>query len=161
MRIFACSLAVGVLTTVALTGCGGGGTSTSETPKPATATTAPAAASTTAPAPAAGTTPSTPPTTAAGAKGEGGDEDIAAPLLAWADSDTDEGKAPLTIQFKADVEGGTPPHSYVWKFGDGTPDSTEENPKHVYQKPGKYRADLEVKDSAGDSDSDYLEIDAQ
>jgi PKD repeat protein len=161
MRIFACSLAVGVLTTVALTGCGGGGTPTSETPKPATATTAPAAAPTTAPAPAAGTTPSTPPTTAAGAKGEGGDEDIAAPLLAWADSDTDEGKAPLTIQFKADVEGGTPPHSYVWKFGDGTPDSTEENPKHVYQKPGKYRADLEVKDSAGDSDSDYLEIDAQ
>ena len=144
MRILACSLAVGVLTTVALTGCGGGGTSTSETPKPATATTAPAAA----------------PTTAAGAK-EGGDEDLAAPLLAWADSDTDEGKAPLTIQFKADVEGGTPPLSYVWKFGDGTPDSTEANPKHVYQKPGKYRADLEVKDSAGDSDSDYLEIDAQ
>ena len=82
-------------------------------------------------------------------------------MLAWADSDTDEGKAPLTVQFKADVEGGTPPLSYVWKFGDGTPDSTEANPKHVYQKAGKYRADLEVKDSAGDSDSDYLEIDAQ
>ena len=162
MRILACSLAVGLLATVALTGCGGGGTSTSET-KPATATTAPAAAPTTAPAPAAGTTAATPPTTAAGAKEgkEGGDEDLAAPLLAWADSDTDEGKAPLTIQFKADVEGGTPPLSYVWKFGDGTPDSTEANPKHVYQKPGKYRADLEVKDSAGDSDSDYLEIDAQ
>jgi PKD repeat protein len=159
MRILACSLAVGVLATVALTACGGGGTSTSET-KPATATTAPAAAPTTAPAPAAGTTAATPPTTAAGAK-EGGDEDLAAPLLAWADSDTDEGKAPLTVQFKADVEGGTPPLSYVWKFGDGTPDSTEANPKHVYQKPGKYRADLEVKDSAGDSDSDYLEIDAQ
>jgi PKD repeat protein len=159
MRILACSLALGVLATVALTACGGGGTSTSET-KPATATTAPAAAPTTAPAPAAGTTAATPPTTAAGAK-EGGDEDLAAPLLAWADSDTDEGKAPLTIQFKADVEGGTPPLSYVWKFGDGTPDSTEANPKHVYQKPGKYRADLEVKDSAGDSDSDYLEIDAQ
>ena len=161
MRILACSLAVGVLATVALTACGGGGTSTSETPKPATATTAPAAAPTTAPAPAAGTTaPAAPPTTAAGAK-QGGDEDLAAPLLAWADSDTDEGKAPLTIQFKADVEGGTPPLSYVWKFGDGSPDSTEANPKHVYQKAGKYRADLEVKDSAGDSDSDYLEIDAQ
>ena len=65
------------------------------------------------------------------------------------------------IQFKADIEGGTPPLTYVWKFGDGTPDSTEANPKHTYQKAGKYRADLEVKDSAGDSDSDYLEIDVQ
>jgi PKD repeat protein len=79
-------------------------------------------------------------------------------LLAWADSDTDEGKAPLTIAFTADVEGGKAPLTYVWKFGDGTPDSSEANPKHVYTKPGTYRADLEVKDSGGDSDSDYLEI---
>jgi PKD repeat protein len=86
---------------------------------------------------------------------------MAAPLLAWADSDTDEGKAPLSIQFKADIEGGTPPLTYLWKFGDGTPDSTEANPKHTYQKVGKYRADLEVKDAGGDSDSDYLEIDVQ
>ena len=157
MRILACSLAVGLLTAVALTGCGGGGTSTSETPKPATATTAPAAAPATAPAPAAGTTQSTPPTTAAGAK-EGGDEDLAAPLLAWADSDTDEGKAPLAVQFTADVEGGKAPLTYTWKFGDGTPDSSEANPKHTYAKAGTYRADLEVKDSSGDSDSDYLEI---
>ena len=39
--------------------------------------------------------------------------------------------------------------------------STEANPKHTYQKTGKYRADLEVKDAGGDSDSDYLEIDVQ
>jgi PKD repeat protein len=94
----------------------------------------------------------------AAAAPEGENEDLAAPLLAWADSDTDEGKAPLTIEFKADVEGGKPPLSYVWKFGDGTPDSTEANPKHTYQKAGKYRADLQVKDSGGDEDSDYLEI---
>ncbi len=159
MRILACSVTVGVLASLALTGCGGGGTPTGETPKPTTVTTAPAAAVPTLP-PAAAPTPPTPPSTAAGAK-EGEDDDLAAPLLAWADSDTDEGKAPLTVQFKADVEGGTAPLSYVWKFGDGSPDSTEANPKHVYQKAGKYRADLEVKDSAGDSDSDYLEIDAQ
>jgi PKD repeat protein len=135
---------------VALTfaGCGGG-TPTGETPKPTPTTVAPAA-------------PATPPTTVAGAADEeADDEDMAGPLLAWADSDTDEGKAPLTIKFKADIEGGTPPLTYLWKFGDGTPDSTEANPTHVYQKAGKYRADLEVKDSAGDSDSDYLEIEVQ
>jgi PKD repeat protein len=92
--------------------------------------------------------------------GEQNEEELESPLLVWADSDTDEGKAPLTVQFKADVEGGTPPLSYLWKFGDGSPDSTEANPKHTFQKPGKYRVDLEVKDSAGDEDSDYLEIEA-
>ena len=154
MRIFGCSAVLGTLFTLTLAACGGGGTPTTETPKPQTATTAaPAPAPTQAP-------PATPPTTTAGAK-TGEDEDMASPLLAWADSDTDEGKAPLSIQFKADIEGGTPPLTYLWKFGDGSPDSTEANPKHTYQKPGKYRADLEVKDSGGDSDSDYLEIDVQ
>ena len=61
----------------------------------------------------------------------------------------------------ADVEGGTPPLKYVWKFGDGTPDSNEANPKHTYEKAGKYRADLEVSDSAGDEDSDYIDIEVQ
>ena len=150
MRILGCSASLGMLVTLALAGCGGGAPTTTETPKPTATTVAPPAA------PA----PSTPPTTVAGAKAEE-DDDLAAPLLAWADSDTDEGKAPLAIQFKADIEGGTPPLTYVWKFGDGTPDSTEANPKHTYQKAGKYRADLEVKDAGGDSDSDYLEIDVQ
>ena len=154
MRILGCSAVLGTLFTLTLAACGGG-TPTTETPKPQTATTAaPAPSATQAP-------PATPPTTTAGAKTGEQDEDMASPLLAWADSDTDEGKAPLTIQFKADIEGGTPPLTYLWKFGDGSPDSTEANPKHTYQKAGKYRADLEVKDAGGDSDSDYLEIDVQ
>ena len=154
MRILGCSAVLGTLFTLTLAACGGG-TPTSQTPPPQTATTAaPAPSPTQAP-------PATPPTTTAGAKTGEQDEDIASPLLAWADSDTDEGKAPLTIQFKADIEGGTPPLTYLWKFGDGSPDSTEANPKHTYQKAGKYRADLEVKDAGGDSDSDYLEIDVQ
>jgi hypothetical protein len=33
--------------------------------------------------------------------------------------------------------------------------------KHTFQKAGKYRVDLEVADSAGDSDSDYLEIEVR
>ncbi len=147
MRIVGRSALVGTVVALALSGCGGGGGESpqGETPK-SPATTVPAAAATT-------------PTTVAGAAApEGENDDLAAPLLAWADSDTDEGKAPLTIEFKADVEGGKAPLSYVWKFGDGTPDSTEANPKHTYEKAGKYRADLQVKDSGGDEDSDYLEI---
>jgi PKD repeat protein len=142
------SILLGVLVAATLAGCGGSENKSGggEPPKPAPA----------APAPQAAATPTTV-APAAGAPAEG-EDDEPAPLLAWADSDTDEGKAPLAIAFTADVEGGKAPLTYVWKFGDGTPDSSEANPKHTYAKAGTYRADLEVKDSAGDSDSDYLEI---
>jgi PKD domain-containing protein len=147
MRTWSVLLGILVAAMLVGTGCGGGESkSGGDAAKP----TPPA------PAPQAATTPTTaPPAAAAPAEGE---DDEPAPLLAWADSDTDEGKAPLAIAFTADVEGGKAPLTYVWKFGDGTPDSNEANPKHTYSKPGTYRADLEVKDSSGDSDSDYLEI---
>jgi len=80
------------------------------------------------------------------------------PLLVWADCDEDEGQAPLSVKFLADVEGGTPPLTFVWTFGDGSADSNEPNPAHVYEKPGYYQAELIVTDSAGDEDSDFLEI---
>ena len=131
--------------------CGGGGDKGSQPPSAPTASTAPAA-------PAAPAAPGTPGSTAQGAKT--GEEDVA-PLLAWADSDVDEGKAPLTVKFMADVEGGKAPLTYKWSFGDGTADSSEANPVHVYQKAGRYQADLEVKDSSGDEDADYLEIEVE
>ena len=79
-------------------------TPTSETPKPHGHHRGSRAATPAAPA----APPPRPPRRPAPKTGDA-DEDMAAPLLAWADSDTDEGKAPLAIQFKADIEGGTPP----------------------------------------------------
>lgn len=147
MRMWSVLLGFVVATTLA--GCGGGESTPAggDAAKPAE----PGAA-----APAAA--PAAPTATTLAPAAKAGEDEEPAPLLAWADSDTDEGKAPLTIAFTADVEGGKPPLTYVWKFGDGTPDSAEANPKHTYAKAGTYRADLEVKDSSGDSDSDYLEI---
>jgi PKD repeat protein len=124
--------------------CGGGGDKGSDASKAPTATTPPAATATTL-QPAA----------------KPAEDDEIAPLLAWADSDVDEGKAPLTVKFMADVEGGKAPLTYRWSFGDGSPDSTEPNPVHVYEKAGRYQADLEVKDSSGDEDADYLEIEVE
>jgi PKD repeat protein len=138
-RIDVSSAALAVSLSLAFTGCGGGGTPT----QPATTTTV---AATKAPT---GTAPAVDP-----------DGEVA-PLLAWADGSPEEGPAPLTVEFKADVEGGTAPLKYQWLFGDGSPESTEMNPKHTYTKPGKYRADLNVSDSADDSDSDYIEIEVR
>jgi PKD repeat protein len=143
-RALACSATLAVSFLLTLSGCGGGG------PGEASHTTTTVAA-----APAGGATT----TVAPGAEGK--TEEEPAPLLAWADGTPEEGSAPLAVEFKADVEGGTPPLKYTWSFGDGTPDSNEANPKHTYEKAGKYRADLSVADSAGDSDTDYIEVEVR
>ena len=139
-RVFIGSATFGLSFLLALPGCGGGGSS--ETPKTSTTLAAsPVVTTTIAPA----------------AKGE----EEAAPLLAWADGTPEDGPAPLIVEFKADVEGGTLPLKYSWKFGDETPDASEPNPKHTYAKAGKYRADLSVTDASGDSDTDYIEIEVR
>jgi PKD repeat protein len=90
-----------------------------------------------------------------------GADELVEPLLAWAEADPEDGKAPLKVQFNADIEGGTPPLTIKWTFGDGTPPSSEANPAHTYAAAGSFRADLEVADSAGDSDSDWVEIEVE
>ena len=85
-------------------------------------------------------------------------EEIVEPLLAWAEAEPEEGKAPLQVQFNADIEGGTPPLKITWTFGDDSPTSAEAKPAHTFEKPGSYTVTLDVDDSAGDSDSDWIEI---
>lgn len=79
-------------------------------------------------------------------------------LMVWAEAEPDEGAPPLEVQLKADVSGGVGERKVKWEFGDGTPPSTETNPKHKYEKAGTFRASVEVADASGDSDSDYVDI---
>jgi PKD repeat protein len=88
-------------------------------------------------------------------------DELIEPLLAWAEAEPEDGKAPLTVQFNADIEGGTAPLTITWTFGDESAPSSEPNPSHTYATAGSYRADLDVKDSAGDSDSDWVEIEVE
>lgn len=53
------------------------------------------------------------------------------------------GDAPLTVQFTDESTGKVT--DWAWDFdGDGTVDSTEQNPSHTYIKPGKYTVSLSV-----------------
>jgi PKD repeat protein len=79
-------------------------------------------------------------------------------LMVWAEAEPDEGAPPLAVQLKADISGGVGNHKVKWEFGDDSPPSEEVNPSHTYPKPGTYRASVEVTDSSGDSDSDYVDI---
>lgn len=72
--------------------------------------------------------------------------------IAALSADRTSGTAPLTVRFSGDgsrdPEGD--PLSYAWDFdGDGTTDSTEVNPSHVYRSNGVFTARLTVTDSAG------------
>jgi len=88
------------------------------------------------------------------AEAEEGDEI----LMVWAEAEPDEGAPPLAVQLKADVSGGTGQRTIKWDFGDGSPASSDVNPTHTYAKAGTFRASVEVSDSSGDSDSDYVDI---
>jgi glucose/arabinose dehydrogenase len=74
--------------------------------------------------------------------------------IAASSATPDSGTAPLTVRFSS--EGSRDPDgeplTYAWDFdGDGTVDSTEPNPTHVYTQTGNYTARLTVTDLNGKS----------
>jgi PKD repeat protein len=52
----------------------------------------------------------------------------------------------LTTTISAVNNGGVPPYSYLWDFGDGTPTSTSISPTHTFPATGVYRVRLWVTD---------------
>ena len=68
------------------------------------------------------------------------------------------GKAPLAVQFTA-AAAGREPLSYSWDFnGDGTPDSTQQNPATTFQSAGEYNVTLRVTDANGASATKVLSL---
>jgi PKD repeat protein len=43
-----------------------------------------------------------------------------------------EGKSPLRVALTGSASGGTPPYTYLWDYGDGSPNSTGRNTTHTY-----------------------------
>ncbi len=42
------------------------------------------------------------------------------------------GSGPVTVTFTSSVSAGTPPYTYDWNFGDGTPGSSDADPTHEF-----------------------------
>jgi PKD repeat protein len=63
------------------------------------------------------------------------------------------GKAPLTVNFTSSSTGYDQPLIHEWDFNnDGTADSTDENPSHIYTGEGALTVKLTVTDSDGSAD---------
>ncbi|HKV90804.1 MAG TPA: PKD domain-containing protein, partial [Thermoplasmata archaeon] len=59
-----------------------------------------------------------------------------------------DGSAPLNVELTGDIQGGTPPLSVEWAFGDGTMGAVL-NTTHTYSTAGNYTVSLRVTDSSG------------
>jgi len=55
------------------------------------------------------------------------------------------------VEFAGRVDGGFPPYSYEWDFGDGE-SSTSAYPVHAYKNDGSYTVSLKVTDDRGNTD---------
>lgn len=72
-------------------------------------------------------------------------------------SDLKSGDAPLTVSFNA--LNNEKVSTYAWDFNnDGIIDSTEANPKYVFDKPGKYTVKLIVNGEASITKTDYITV---
>ena len=67
------------------------------------------------------------------------------------------GYSPLTVAFSATVNGGSPPYSYYWDFGDGYV-STQASPTHTFTVSGTYEVSLSVTDSQSESSTGYSSV---
>ena len=63
-------------------------------------------------------------------------------------ADPAKGLAPLNVSFALTAPlAGTPPYTYNWSFGDGSPNSTLAAPSHWYNDSGTYQVAVSVHDS--------------
>jgi len=78
----------------------------------------------------------------------GGKKTPPAALSCEASGNPMSGAPSLAVQFNGSAEGGKPPYTYSWDFGEGGT-SSDPRPRYTYQKTGNYTARLTVTDSKG------------
>lgn len=71
------------------------------------------------------------------------------------------GNAPLAVQF---TDESTPvPFGWAWDFGDGSDQSFDQDPEHLYEDPGVYSVSLVITNSSGTSEeikTEYITVSA-
>ena len=64
-----------------------------------------------------------------------------------------KGPSPLKARLRASISGGKPPYKVTWNYGDKSEAGKKASVLHTYEKPGKYKPSVEVKDSGDGSAS--------
>ena len=80
-------------------------------------------------------------------------------LSVSASGDPDSGGVPLTVNFTADVQGGSSDLRYRWDFGDDSPPATQLATQHTYRSTGDFTATLTVTGPDGEETDDvYIQV---
>ncbi len=74
------------------------------------------------------------------------------------DSNITDGTVPLNTSFTCTVDSGNPPYTFSWNFGDGSTESTVQNPSHTYEYAGEYAATCTVTDDNGQTITETVNI---
>ena len=61
------------------------------------------------------------------------------------------GPIPMTVEIHARARNGTPPYTFTWDFGDGTPSATGESVTHTYSTLGRIDTFMHGRDAAGET----------
>ena len=88
----------------------------------------------------------------------GGGGNQTSPITVILTRDIGDGtQAPSLWSLEANADGGVPPYTYTWDFGDGT---TGEGccPDHWYESPGEYVTTATATDAVGNTGSDSVRI---
>jgi PKD repeat protein len=84
------------------------------------------------------------------------------PLTVQIISNGTQGVAPATFEFQANLTGGTEPYTYVWNFGDGSSEeSNEQTVSHTFDEAGTYNVTLAATDTDNQTASDSIEINVE
>jgi len=82
----------------------------------------------------------------------------AVPLKVDATASRTTAKAPGSITLTAVIDGGAPPYTVSWWFGDDSDPQSGVTVSHFYEAPITYTASCVVTDSANHTVSDYIDI---
>ena len=86
-------------------------------------------------------------------------EELENTLAVEIDSSDTDGATPATIEFEADITGGTEPYNIMWDVDDDQiAESTEETLVATFNEAGTYNIDLIVADIGGQIASDSVEV---
>jgi outer membrane protein assembly factor BamB len=80
------------------------------------------------------------------------------PLVANASATVVNGTAPLSVGFSGTAQGGVPPYSFTWQFGDGST-SNGSSTSHTFTDAGLFVVQLTVTDAGNDSTTIGVPID--